>query len=325
MDGLHLLSFELIQALQTFSPSLDAAMDAISFLGRTEFYLIFIPYIYWAVDASLGLRMLLALVAVDFTNSTTKILLRQPRPYWFGQVEGLSEEPTYGYPSGHAADSLGFWGYLAYRVKKSWLSFLVVVIVLLVGISRLYLGMHYIHDVLGGWALGAVVLWIFARNESKVAAWLRSRSLGQNITAAFGASLAMILIAFSASALAGNSSDPAAWSNFSALSRSPSYGFSLGGVLFGGLSGYFKMKANARFDEGGTRAKRIGRYVLGIVGVVALFFGLAKAFAAITTDETLLGYFLRYVRYGSVGLWVTFLAPWLFLKLKLASPAKKKR
>lgn len=325
MDGIQQLSIQLIHALQTFSPALDTLMDAISFLGRTEFYLVFIPFIYWALDASLGLRMLLMLVSVNFTNSTVKVLLHQPRPYWLGEVKALSDEPTYGLPSSHASDSLGFWGYLAYRMKKDWLNWLVAAIVVLVGISRLYLGMHFIHDVLLGWIVGAAVLLTFTRYEGKVAGWLNKRSLASNVGFAFGISLGMIAIALLARAAINGVADPAAWSEFAALSRSPNYGFSLGGVFFGGLSGYFLMKKHANFDEGGTRAKRVGRYLVGVIGVVVLFFGLDKAFSAIAADETVLGYVLRYIRYGTVGLWVTFIAPWIFLKLKLAAPVKKKR
>ena len=50
--------------------------------------------------------------------------------------------------------------------------------------------------------------------------------------------------------------------------------------------------------------------------------GLDVLFGMIAADETVLGIILRYIRYGMVSLWGIFGAPWVFLKLKLASPAE---
>jgi hypothetical protein len=51
-----------------------------------------------------------------------------------------------------------------------------------------------------------------------------------------------------------------------------------------------------------------------------IYEGLDVAFSAIAADKTILGYTLRYVRYTLATLWVTFAAPWVFLKASLAEP-----
>ena len=56
MEALQQLSISLIQALQTLSPSFDGVMNFFSFLGRIEFYLFIIPFIYWVMDKRLGIR-----------------------------------------------------------------------------------------------------------------------------------------------------------------------------------------------------------------------------------------------------------------------------
>jgi len=325
MEYLHELSFRLIDFLQTFSPTLDGLMSAISFFGRTEFYLIFIPYIYWAVDSRMGIRALLVLVSADFTNSVVKLAFHQPRPYWLKEVQGLSEETTYGVPSGHASDSLAFWGYLAYWLKRRGITFLVAILVLLVGLSRLYLGMHFIHDVLIGWLVGAIVLWMFIKLEPACSAWFRRKELVPQILIAFAISVGMIVVGKVLSWSLAGTTDPLAWSEFAALARSTNYSFSLSGIFFGGLAGYSLMKARSNFNVRGSTGQRIGRYALGIVAVVLIFFGLDKLFSQITSDETTLGNLLRFSRYAIVGLWVTFLAPWVFLRFGLAKPATKKR
>ena len=57
-------------------------------------------------------------------------------------------------------------------------------------------------------------------------------------------------------------------------------------------------------------AQRFGRYVLGVLGVFILWFGLGEVFPR---GETWLPFLLRFLRYGLVGLWVTALAPLLFI------------
>ena len=64
---------------------------------------------------------------------------------------------------------------------------------------------------------------------------------------------------------------------------------------------------------------KLGRYLVGIVGVFIAMYGLDELFSLIAVDESVLGYILRYIRYGTVAFWGLFGAPWLFLKLKLAS------
>ena len=62
MNPIYESGIQFIQALQTLSPALDSLMKYISFLGTIEFFLLFIPFLYWAVSASLGFRVLLLLI-----------------------------------------------------------------------------------------------------------------------------------------------------------------------------------------------------------------------------------------------------------------------
>jgi uncharacterized membrane protein YGL010W len=76
------------------------------------------------------------------------------------------------------------------------------------------------------------------------------------------------------------------------------------------------------FNAGGAVWKRILRFVLGLVGVLVFYLGLDLLFGLIAPDaQTLLPFVLRYVRYTLVGAWVSFGAPWLFIRLKLADRA----
>ena len=321
MEALQNLSLGLIQALQSLSPTLDSSMKLFTCLGRVEFYLLIIPLIYWTIDYTLGIRALLLLISIDMVGSALKLLFHQPRPYWIGPVKALSQETSYGIPSTHASDSLPFWGYVAYRLRRTWLWIIAVVMVVFIGLSRIYLGVHFLHDVVFGWMIGGALLWVFVRSEHAIATWMNKQGLLGQIGIGFALSLVMILVGQLIKVTLSGMPDPEAWRAYSAQARTPTYVFTLAGTLFGAISGYALMKRYAYFDVAGQRAQRMGRYLLGIIGVGVIYFGLDVVFKLMAADETALGYVLRYVRSCSVALWVTFAAPWAFLRVKLAELA----
>lgn len=318
MDTLIAFGIALIHKIQVLSPALDGVMNAFTFLGKIEFYLLVVPFIYWTIDSRLGMRALLLLISIDILSSNLKVLFHQPRPYWVGNVYGLTEETSYGIPSSHASDSIAVWGYFIYRFKKTWVTIVGVALVLLIGLSRLYLGVHFPHDVLFGWFIGALVLWIFVKYEERVSSWSNAQGAQKQIGVAFAISVVVILIGQVVQMLVAGTPDPAAWSDYAIDARAASYSFTLAGALFGSVSGYALMKRHAPMQSGGEWPRRIGRYLLGIVGVLVLYFGLDVFFATLTPDETALGYTLRYLRYAIVTFWVTFIAPWVFLRIGLA-------
>ncbi|MDL1911865.1 phosphatase PAP2 family protein [Chloroflexi bacterium CFX6] len=318
MDALYQLGIRFIQFLQTFSPALDGAMNAFTFLGRIEFYLVFIPFIYWAVDRRIGVRTLLILIYTDFISASFKLLFHEPRPYWIGDVKPLSTETTYGIPSSHASDSLAVGGYLITRVKQNWLRILIGVIAFFVAFSRLYLGVHFPQDVVFGWLIGFAVLWAVLKWETLFRDWLDKKTLSTQIALGFLDSLLFAAIGFLIRLIVSGTPDPVSWSQFSVQARTVTHFVTLAGAAFGTYTGYALMRQYARFDTKGRSVKRLARYLLGILGLLVIYFGLDFAFAAIAADETALGYILRYIRYGAATLWATFLAPWVFLKTRLA-------
>ena len=76
----------------------------------------------------------------------------------------------------------------------------------------------------------------------------------------------------------------------------------------------FECSFDKRFNELSD-----AEYLVGILGVFTLLYGLDPLFSLIAADETALGYLLRYIRYGATTFWVMFGAPWVFLKLNLAT------
>ena len=194
------------------------------------------------------------------------------------------------------------------------------IILFFIGLSRLYLGVHFLHDVLFGWLLGAIVLWIAAKRSEQIAAWARSKALSAQIAIGFVVSGVVIVLGILIRSLISGTPDPVSWSSYSTDARSISHSFTLAGALFGSITGYALMRYQANFRPAENWGKRVLSYVLGIIGVLLIYFGLDIAFGMIAADETIAGYALRYIRYALATFWVTFGAPWIFLKLKLAQP-----
>ena len=321
MDALYQFGIHLIQSIQTLSPALDGIIETASFIGTPEFFLILVPFIYWSIDRRVGIRAILVVFLFDFINASLKLLFHQPRPYWIGDVKEFGDaggEGTYGIPSGHSGRSLALSGYLATQVKKNWFWAVAAFYILLVGFSRMYLGVHFPQDVLGGWLLGLLAIWALAKWGNVVRTWLADKSVSTQIMLGFLAAMGMVLTGFIVRFIISGTPDPAEWSPYNAEARTVTHFFTISGAVFGACAGYALMRQYARFNAKGDWAKRGIRYLLGMVVLLVLFFGMDIAFAAIAVDESTLGYILRFVRYGFSLFWTTFLAPWLFLKTKLA-------
>ncbi len=136
-----------------------------TFLGYTPFFLIFLPLIYWFWDRALFIRLAVVIVLNSLLNDWLKDFWQDPRPPVEIQLDHARVLDSYGRPSGHAQGAAILWLWLAHEIKRGWAWPVAIFIAAGVGLSRLYLGVHDIDDVLTGFALGiagfCVMLWLF--------------------------------------------------------------------------------------------------------------------------------------------------------------------
>jgi len=322
----------IIQFLQSLGPGLIAMMKAFTFLGNEQFYLLIFPALYWCIDNTLGLRAGIILMLSGIFNSYFKWVLHLPRPYWYStEVSAFSSETSFGAPSGHSQNAVAVWGIIAANLRKSWAWIVAVLLMFLIGLSRLALGVHFHLDVLLGWLIGGLLLWGFLRWEAPVAAWMKKKSLNNQIASLFLISLGLIALGSLILAVVGSWPLPPEWVQ-NAANATPEAGpidpFSLSGVvsnaavLFGLAGGAILFEARGGFDVGGHLWKRVARYVIGLIGVLLIWAGLDQIFPE---GNTLIPYIFRYLRYGLAGAWISLGAPWAFIRLKLAEPLRKQR
>jgi membrane-associated phospholipid phosphatase len=102
-------------------PALLPFMLFFSFLGSTEFFLLFLPAVYWCYDLRLGMRLALIFIFSQGINEILKVAFHSPRPYWVSpDINVLSTYGSFGLPSGHAQDAVCVWGMLAFHVRRAW-------------------------------------------------------------------------------------------------------------------------------------------------------------------------------------------------------------
>jgi membrane-associated phospholipid phosphatase len=330
MNKVYELGINFILFLQSLGSWVIPPMEFFTNLGVEQFYLLVTPILYWCIDTSIGIRTGIMLMLSTSIYNFGKWLLHEPRPYWVtSKVKAYVSESSFGIPSGHAQNSVTMWGFIAYSFKKKWLWVLAIALMVLIGFSRMVLGVHFPQDTLAGWLLGILVLMSFIKLEPKVTYWLKQRSLLQKLTLYFLISMAMIVIGVLILIPMKGWNIPTEWTenistafpesetvNPFALSSQ----VTLAGVFLGLSAGHTILFAGSGFNPKGLGWKRVLRYLVGIVGILIIWYGLDMVFP---DGEALVPHIFRYIRYFLVGFWVTYLGPIIFIKLKLAEPLKQ--
>ncbi|HSD82786.1 MAG TPA: hypothetical protein VLG46_02950, partial [Anaerolineae bacterium] len=118
-------------------------------------------------------------------------------------------------------------------------------------------------------------------------------------------------------ALIGGVSDPIEWAQLGTPidPRNLNTMVSDAAIVFGAGLGLALLKRSGGFNTGGPWSKRLARLALGLIVLVILRFGLGALFPR---EPELIGAIFRYVRYVIMVLWAVWLAPWAFVKLRLA-------
>jgi membrane-associated phospholipid phosphatase len=194
MEAIQQWGINLIMAIQqVHGPGPDSIFRGITFSGEEQFYLLLLPLILWCFDYSFGAVLAVFFLLSGSLNVTLKDLLQQPRPFNLNPGLKLSQATGYGLPSGHAQLSVTVWGAVADKVQRPWFWVLAVVLMLLIGFSRVYLGVHFPTDVLAGWIIATLLLAIYIRFSLRMVKWLADRHLGLQLLLAAGVPLILLV------------------------------------------------------------------------------------------------------------------------------------
>ena len=279
----------VITTLQRLSPAFDLPFRLFTLLGDEVFLLLFLPLVYWCLDRRLGSRLTVLVLLSAYLNVVAKALAGQPRPIELAPDIALIHEATYGgFPSGHTQNSVVLWGYLGARVRQRWLWIVVALMLVLIPLSRVYLGVHFPTDLLGGYAIGAVLLVLSLALVPPVQRWLRGLTLVGQLAVAVGAPLLLALL------------------------FATDEGITASATLMGMGVGFTVEPRWVGFRPGRKWGRRVLGYLLGVTVLAGIWLGLRLVFALIGPTAP-----LRFARYALTGLWGALGAPWLLIRLGL--------
>ncbi|NLC43409.1 MAG: phosphatase PAP2 family protein [Clostridiales bacterium] len=279
MSAAQGIMIEIIVFIQSFSNSfLDSFFQLVTMIGEDMFFILMVALVFWCIDKDFGYKMGFAYLTSGVVNTVLKEMLKVPRPIGHPDVRSLRVETAGGYsfPSGHTQQTTVFWFSLMLKFRKQWLSILGSVIVFLVGLSRIYLGVHTPLDVVGGIIIALV--WVIISNL--LFDW--SKQSGKPI----------LLAVFVVPMLIGLYLFP-----------TETY-YKVAGTISGFWLGYMIEFRYINYSVKGTIVRQIIKMVLGLAGLLSI-----QTFVKMLLPEVLLSDF---VRYGLMGLWMTVVAPLLF-------------
>ena len=170
MDG-DIIGYKLISKFLISDFTIPIAKFITNY-GVSIFLIVFTIILLISIkNKKIGLSIFSNLAIITILNQLLKRVLQRPRPTEYRIIE----ETGYSFPSGHSMISMAFYGYLIYLIYKyvenkyvKWILIsLLSVLICLIGVSRIYLGVHYTSDVLGGFliSISYLVIYISAVNK----------------------------------------------------------------------------------------------------------------------------------------------------------------
>ena len=155
------------------SDGMTPFMKFITWFGSTVGIIVMgLISIFIIKDKKTNISFIICLISGTIINNVIKLIFARTRP----DINPLMVENTYSFPSGHSMMSMILYGYLIYLIynniknkKYKWLLISILsILILCIGFSRIYLGVHYVSDVIGGFVLGIAYLILYIDISKKV-------------------------------------------------------------------------------------------------------------------------------------------------------------
>ena len=279
------MELNFINWIQSFNtPFLDQFFIYVTMLGEEYFYIFVLSFFYWCINKEGTRYFVMILTFSSVINGALKEIVSSLRPFQIEAVRALRTETAHGssFPSGHTQTVTAFYGTLAHKFKSVWIISFSVVVVLLVALSRIYLGLHWPRDVVGGIVFGILSIVIMHKiimlEEKKGIAW------------PFYAISAMVIISMF-------------------FLHSETF-IKATGAFLGFMLGYLVEDHYVKFDVRADGFAQIIKFIIGIVVTLAIFEGLKFILPELI--------FFTFLRYFMTIFFVVAVIPWIFVKLKLS-------
>ena len=279
-------------------PWAELFFRGVTVLGSEYFYVVLIAIWFWAVDKRGSILAVFVLIVSFVSNYWLKIIFKNPRPPVTNWLSGVHAS-NYSLPSAHAQNSVVIWGWVGLKSRSWWMGVLSLALIGLVGLSRVYIGVHWLGDVVAGWAVGILILIAMWKLEEPIHSFLSKYNPNLQY-------LGLVIFGLGAMILTE------ALSPVTAVGLAANFGPS-GGLIIGLGIGLALEKRYVNFEitpKQGEKWRTALRVILGLIIVFAFAASLSLMF-----PEGV--YWMCAIQYALVTISVIFIWPFLFKKLGL--------
>ena len=224
---------------------LDPFFRFLHYFDSPYFFFILIPVIWLGFSYRWGLRIFYWITVNNLLINGSKNMVGWNRPSTDIPEIGLYHPHSFGFPSGGAQTAMFLGGLLIYywRTRAAWI--IGTIYILLISFSRLYLGVHYPLDILGGWIVAWLLIWIFVIAKNPLESWLARKGLNFRLFLSLAIPVAI-------------------------LSIFPSTSYVMGSAIGVGLGTHFSFKYRLFLRKPPNLMEGMGRSFIGIAALLII-------------------------------------------------------
>lgn len=286
------MDLEIVKIIQLMrNPVLDWFFYMVTQIGDQYFFIALAVIVYWTISKKYAHKFVFTFMISALVNSGLKELFKRPRPY---TQPGITVEQSwmtsgYSFPSGHAQASgvLGYMGYdVSKRTGKKWLLYVGIAIMVLVPLSRVYLGQHYLSDVIVGVLLAFVISHFVFKLVDKMGD-------NEHIYTIMLAPIFILLLFFV---------------------KNHDMFIAAGGFV-GFAVGYYLEKKYVKYDVQAVIWIQVVKVITGLIIALLIKEGFKYILPysnAVDLDPSTLDFILDFLRYLMIGVWAAVGAPLVF-------------
>lgn len=244
----------LQQLAEIRNPLLNFLFHFLNLFDSPYFPLFLLPFIWACISPYWGVRITYLFNITALLNSLCKFLFAMPRPCIADPTLCLFLPKGFGFPSGGAQTAFLFGGILfLYSKSRGW-KIAALIYIITISFSRLYLGVHYPIDILGGWILGGAILFAFWKTSHRIEHYFSQISLEKGLL--YSISIPWLFL-------------PLAWLIYKATLTAVLCCFILGFCV------YFSRKYHLFLSPPPSLKKRLFRYAYFLGGSLFLYLGIS--------------------------------------------------